>query len=344
MADLFYFVQRFRPGFEATSKEVDLLFRLNSNTFLHDLHLDGYFRRIFAKNHCSYHFLFYPLFWPLLYLMSRRKITHIYTGLPDSLYLPSLSKRRMVLTATNYFSKSDLVPKLPYLRKVQKIIVQSDLQKEILQSCNLPEDKIAVILPPVELNKFNYHKAKGNFTILNASCPTKVKDLTKRGIFLILGLEQELLKQQVKVTMAWRKNLNETKKVLAGRFYEGNSPFNFIENIRSDMNDEFAAHHCTIISYLQYDPNLKLVPLSVVESLAAGKPVLVSSQTGIAEIVTKEKCGAVFEPTKESLLKAIEDIQKNYFAYQKNCRKTAEKYFSQEIFLKKHEEIYNSIL
>jgi len=202
------------------------------------------------------------------------------------------------------------------------------------------ERKIKVIYPPVDLQRFSYHKSTATtFTILNASCPAKVRDLRKRGIYFLLDIDHSLA--DVTIKYLWRAGeFSKLQKLLKSKNLKNST---FENKIHTDMNFQYAQVHCTIIPYLKLDEYLKMMPTSAIESLAAGKPVLVSSQTGIAEIVSKEKCGVVFDPNKESLLMAIAELKRNYALYQKNCRKTAEKYFSQEHFLKKHEEMYNSL-
>ena len=339
MKQLLYLTQRFRPGIEATSKEVDLLVK-NFEGQIHDLHLDGYAKIKFSSRLWSYHFLHYILGIFPLYLFTRNKIIHLYTSLCDRPYLPFFSNRNMVLTSANFFSKERIQKKRKYLDKVGKIIIQSERQKKELLDAGIDEKKVHLIYPPVNLQQFSFHKATNkDFTILNASCPTRARFLNKRGIYLLLAADPFL--RDTKIKFLWRSGEYPLfKKKIKARDFNN---MLFENKIHTDMNFQYAQVHCTIISYLKLDGYLKLIPTSAIESLAAGKPVLVSSQTGIAEVVTKEKCGVVFEPTKESLLKAIDEIKNNYSAYQKNCRKTAEKYFSQEIFLKKHEEIYNSI-
>jgi len=337
-SEIIYLVQKFRPDLEGTSKEVDTL-RRHFKSKVHDLHLSKINNFKIKKNLLSYHFLFYPLYAPFLYLATRLKIIHIYTTLRDRPYLPLFSGPRTVLTSTNYFTASRLHSWRRYLRKVQKIVVESPLQTKELLRLGLPEKQIDIIYPSVDLNAFSYQKPEGKFKILNASCPSRVSDLEKRGIFLLMEADSQLTDTTIDVL--WR--IGEYQKF---RQMTKGKEFNCLrvqEHIAENMNEIYAAHHCTIIPYTQFDELLKLIPNSAMESLAAGKPILVSSQTGIAEIVKKEHCGIVFEPTAEKLLEAIQTLKENYTHYQQNCRKTAEKYFSQEEFLKKYEQIYAQI-
>lgn len=338
MKPILYLTQRFRPEYEATSKEINLL----SNKFLgkiHDLHLDGYFKYRFNSRLSSYHFLYYPLGLIPLYLRSKNKIVHLYTSLCDRPYLPFLNKKKMIITSTNFFSQERIIQNRKHLDKVKGIIVQAEVQRQELLLAGITPEKIYLIYPPVELEKFTYQEPSGPFTILNVSCPGKVRDLEKRGICWLLDVEQYLADENIK--FLWRGG--EFSLFMDKIKHRNFKHINIENKIYTDMNGQYAQAHCLIIPYLQFDEYLKLIPTSVIESLAAGKPVLVSSRTGVAEIIRASNCGVVFEPTRESLLQAIVELRKNYRKYQQNCRKTAEKYFSPPEFLKKHEQIYAEI-
>ena len=338
MRPILYLTQRFRPNIEATSKEVKLLARYFKGN-IHDLHLDGYGKYEFNQNLWSYHFLYYPLGIIPLYFKTRNKIIHLYTSLCDRPYLPFWNKNNMILTSTNFFGRERIIKNIKNINKVKKIIVQSELQRQELLQAGISSPKIKLIYPPVELEQFTYQKPVGKFTILDASCPGKVRDLKKRGISLLLQVDPYLTDETIK--FLWRGGeFNIFMDQIKNQAFQH---INIENKIYTNMNEQYAAVHCTIIPYLQLDEYLKLIPTSAIESLAAGKPVLVSSETGIAEIIRSNSCGVVFEPRRESLLPALAELKKNYWRYQRNCRRTAEKYFSGEQFLQKHEQLYAEI-
>ncbi|HLD00361.1 MAG TPA: glycosyltransferase family 4 protein [Candidatus Nanoarchaeia archaeon] len=338
MRSILYCVQRYRPDCEATSKEISLLAKYFPG-HIHDLHLDGYFNFNFSSNITSYHGLYYPFFYLLFRIFSHGRIIHLYTSLCDRPYLPFLNKKKMIITSPNFFSKKRIQSKLKSLQKVRRIIVQSEVEKKELLAAGIKKEKISLIYPSVELEKFSYHEPKKNFTILNASCPGKVRDLHKRGVYLLFDIDPYLYDEQI--IFLWRGGeFSLFMDQIKGRTFQH---INIKNKIHIDMNEQYAKAHCTIIPYIQFDEYLKLIPTSVIESLAAGKPVLVSSQTGIADIIRANACGVVFNPTKEDLLLAIADMKQNYNKYQQNCRKTAEKYFSQEQFLRGYREIYDQM-
>ena len=95
-----FYVQRYRPSFEAISKEVAILNESFLHTQIHDLHLDGIFNIKWNKKIKSYHFGLYPILALFIKLQSiRQGINHIYTSLGDLPYLHVLNLNRTILTA-----------------------------------------------------------------------------------------------------------------------------------------------------------------------------------------------------------------------------------------------------
>jgi glycosyltransferase involved in cell wall biosynthesis len=68
-------------------------------------------------------------------------------------------------------------------------------------------------------------------------------------------------------------------------------------------------------------------PRSIIESLAAGRPVIVTDNLEISSIIEREKCGIVIKPSAHDLAEAIKQILIDYEKYQRNCRRTAEEFF-----------------
>jgi len=346
-----YYAQRYRPEFEAISKEIELLsshFSQTNETTIHNLHLDGLFnfkqKEIRnSQNILSAHFFYYPFLFPFTYIQSKKNdLNHIYTSLGDLPYLNTLSLKNTILTAAASCKEEKIKKRLKKLNQLKKIIVESEYQKKQLLELNVKEERIEIILPPVDLTKFSYTQPPKEqpFTILYASCPTRKEDFEKRGITLITETAKE--QKEIIFHLAWRNSALDEITTLTKNNNLSNLKIN--NEIVKNMNQKYAQAHCTIIPYTQFDDFLKLIPNSAIESLAAGKPLLVSETTEIANIVKTAGCGIVFKPTKKGLSEAITLLQKNYSFYQKQCRKTAEKYFSKDLFLQKYETIYQEHL
>ncbi len=335
-----YYAQRYRPAYEAISKEVQLLarhFSQDNEVRIQDLHLDGITRVRWNKKIVSYHFLFYPfLFLHTKILSFASNLNHIYTSLGDLPYLPVLDLRNAILTAAASCRSTKIRPRLKLLQQLRFIVTETEFHKQQLEELGIPSAKIKLVYPPVDLSSFSYTPATGDFQLLYASCPTRAEDFEKRGIGLLIDFARQ--NTSIGLRLAWRKGaLRDIQKMILQKKI---SNLTLKNEIVPNMSAEYAGVHATIIPYTQFDDFLKLIPNSALESLAAGKPVLVSTRTELATIIKKYRCGVVFEPTVEDLQKAVSELREHYPFYQKNCRKTAEKLFSQELFLQKYESLY----
>lgn len=147
--------------------------------------------------------------------------------------------------------------------------------------------------------------------------------------------------RRMQLTLIWRIEAAEKmEELLRG---EENKNITLKNRIIEDMNQEYGKVHATIIPYTKYDNFLKLIPNSALESLAAGKPLLVSTKTELAKIVERHKCGVTFDPSGNNLQEAFLELEKNYELYQMNCRTTAEKLFSKERFLHEYALLYEEL-
>lgn len=338
-------VQRYRPLHEAISKEIRILAEGLGKEYsmkIFDLHLDGLFRFKFRKKMFSHHFFYYPLTFIFAKRLNRKcDLSHIYTSLCDLPYLEVLRKRPIILTAAAPCSEKRLLKKIKLLKKLDKIIVEAESDKRLLQKYGIRNEKIELIYPPVEMDKFSYKKTRNKgLKILFATSPEKEKDFGIRGFYLMV--EAAKSDHSIEFDMPWRyKSYKKAREIIhKSRLKNINMECKKISN----MNERFSSADCTIIPYTKKDIFLKQMPNSAIESLAAGKPVLCSSKVEIAKIIKENKCGVVFEPNKQGLSKAIKELKKNYNKYQKNCRKTAKKYFSKERFIGEYKKIYSGLL
>jgi len=311
-----------------------------------DLHLDGLFNFRFGWRLSSFHFLYYPLlFWWAKRINRNSGLSHIYTSLGDLPFLTLLKKKPIVLTSAAPCPGVKLRKRIKFLKRLDQVIVETETDCLKLLKYGLNPNKVKLIYPPVNLEKFTYHKnqkeSDNTFRILYATCPEKKRDFRIKGWYLLLKTVP-LLERNMIFDCPWRYNsYSLVKKMIHPKIKD---KINLYFSIEREMNKKYGEVDCTIIPYTERNTFVKQIPNSAIESLAAGKPILVSSKVEMAKIVERERCGIVFEPNPESLAKAIEELKKRYDFYQKNCRKTAEKYFSQDRFIEKYEQVYNEVM
>jgi len=89
--------------------------------------------------------------------------------------------------------------------------------------------------------------------------------------------------------------------------------------------------------------------MAAVESFAMSKPIIASNLGGLVEMVDKENNGFLFEPRnydslKETIIKANNISDENYFRLSNNAFKFASENFNSENYYNKLISIYNSVL
>jgi hypothetical protein len=79
------------------------------------------------------------------------------------------------------------------------------------------------------------------------------------------------------------------------------------------------------------------------DSLAHGKPVLVSRPSSLAGIVERTGCGLVFDPTVDDLHSAIRQLSDAYDQYQPHCHRVVRDHFCSSIFRERYHELYETM-
>ncbi|MCD6514862.1 MAG: glycosyltransferase family 4 protein, partial [Candidatus Odinarchaeota archaeon] len=123
----------------------------------------------------------------------------------------------------------------------------------------------------------------------------------------------------------WRGKYNEqlSKKISELNLEKDVKVINGIVN----MPEMYANVHVTVIPFLNLWRSPE-IPLSAVESLVCGRPVITTDVVEIAEIVKRHKCGCVARPVKDDFSMALKECKRNYKVYQGNYRGVADALFS----------------
>lgn len=286
------------------------------------------------------------VFFYIIMKLYERKFDLLYLpSTTDDMFLKYLNLKKCIPIMTTISFTEDksvetfvkkVAPKLP------AIIAQSNKVKDQLIDLGIDSNKIYVVFPFIDLNKFKNTEPQNlnKFKILFASAPQIEDNFEGKGVSLLLESFKEFVEyNDTMLYIVWRK-------VCIDKLYDKISELKLeayvevIDDIVS-MPEMYAKSHITVIPYL----NLKWspeIPLSAVESLACGRPVVTTDIAEIAEIVKKYKCGCVSKPLKSDFLEALEECKRNYPVYQKNCRKTAEELF--RLNIGKFDEIHRDLL
>lgn len=336
---ILYLSGAIEPHREGISREVFALHSHFKNSYVIGTSPDGRF----MHSQASRYFGFPPKFLPALryclpVFAHKFKFIHIFHGIDCYHYLKAKGRKPLILTAISV----EHVLSMEHYRKVCAVVVESSRDQDKLIAHGFEPDKVIVIYPGADLSVFNdtVPPPAGRFRILFASSPFSLDYMEPRGIRLLL--EAAKIKTDVEFVLLWRKR-GDTLNCLQKWISELS-----LTNVRviyediAHMNRMFVDSHATVVPFTS-EKNTKSCPNSAVESLATGRPVLVSDKVGIADVVQSEQAGVVFQADAASLATAITLLQQQFETFQKNARACANRHFDVQAFLASYERLYSAI-
>jgi glycosyltransferase involved in cell wall biosynthesis len=339
VGQILYLSGAIEPHSEGISKEVFTLHNHFKSSYVIGTSPDGRFMYSQAKRYFGIPSRFLPTlrYWVPL-VAHNFKLIHIFHGIDCYHYLKIKGSKPVILTSISV----DQILSMEHYRKVSTVIVESPRDREKLIANGFDPEKVAVIYPGTDLSVFNdtVPPPEGRFRILFASSPFSLEYMEPRGVRLLL--EAAKIKCDVEFIFLWRKR-GDTLSLLQ-QWIGGLAVTNVrvIHEDIVDMNKMFQESHATIVPFTS-EKNTKSCPNSAVESLAAGRPVLVSDKVGIADVVQSEQSGVVFQPDAASLVAAITSLQQEYATFQQNARACANRHFDEKVFLESYERLYAEV-
>lgn len=152
---------------------------------------------------------------------------------------------------------------------------------------------------------------RDELVLLVGSAPWIRRQFQTKGIDLLLDAAGSL---PLRLVFLWRGLLlNELQRRIARR---GMNRRVEIINAPADVNRVLARVHATVV-LAETEKLVKAYPHSLMESLAAGKPALVSGCIPMADYVTEAQCGEVVPRlTPDDLRAAIQRLMHHYADYQ----------------------------
>ena len=194
------------------------------------------------------------------------------------------------------------------------------------------------IRPGIDVDRFNVNVIdKGSaFNIVAGSAPWTHAQFKKKGFDLLLAVASTM--PNIHLTLLWRGIFfNEIQERV--KYYNLANRVEII-NRKIDVNRVLAHAHAAIV--LADKPDIvKSYPHSLIEALAAGKPVLISNTIPMADYVKEQKCGQiVYDFTAESVKKSIKKMIDDYADMQAAALQVGQRDFSLQTMLDHYEDIY----
>jgi len=274
-------------------------------------------------------------FYPFLKLFEKRHDVIILSGGINSGFLSHSKLEKCVLVMNSLpFSKEskearEFVQK--FAPRLKGIVAQSKRIKEKLLEIGVEAKKIHLIYPWVDLNKFKPTEPPplDEFRILFASAPNAEipgeNIFEEKGIPLLLEAFKEFAKEhKAKLHFLWRGYYNDALGTKIKELDLGDKVE--VVNEVVDTAKFISKSHIVVIPFVNTRRSPE-IPLSAIESLACGRPVVSTDVAEIADIVERYTCGCVSKPDKIDLTSGLKKCRESYQLYQVNCQKAVQKHF-----------------
>lgn len=327
------------PLMVAVSKEMLELVRHFPGSYAFGVSPRYVLKMSYAHRTFGVHTRLYPLF---RYVMPRLEqqfdVSHIYTTLADWYFLNALGRRAIVLTLTAHSQGVHA----HLLGKIAHAVAQSEQLADSAVQHGIPADRVSIVYPGVNLDLFNAKaplEAGKVWKCLFASSPENTQEIYTKGVDLLLDLAA--CEPNLEITILWRPFGPQSDLALQ-EVQKRRLPNLVIHRGRiTDIHRFYGQFHFTIAPFRTVG---KPCPDSIVESLASGRPVLVSRYVDIADLLEQEGCGLSFEQTVNGIREAFALLCARYQSLCHHARVCAEKYFNIQNTIQAYKEIYQRVV
>lgn len=266
------------------------------------------------------------------------QLHHFYN--PDPYPFPYLRYLRRPVIYSITCGVGERRPALPFFAALAAVAVTDERSLKQLQAWGLRN--VALVRPGIETQRFSCSPLplRSEIKLLVASAPWTKSQFKTKGIDALLAAAQQM--PTLHLIFLWRGVLAEE---MARRIRQlGIERQITLVNGLVDVNQILAGVHASIT--LAATPGIvKAYPHSLLDSLAAGKPVLVSRAIPMADYVASHNCGRVVETISPiSILNAINVLISEYESLQTTAQIVGQKDFSLPGMIQSYQLLYQKVL
>jgi glycosyltransferase involved in cell wall biosynthesis len=263
---------------------------------------------------------------------------HVYN--PDPFPFPILRLLRRPVVYSLSSGIGEKRPNLRFLAKMTAVTVPDQRSFARLKSWGL--NNVHVVKSGVENGRFTHtpQPLDGKLRLLVASAPWTVAQFHSKGIDALLMFAAQ--RPDIELIFLWRGHwLDEMRQRVAA--HQVADRVQVIDQL-VDVNAVLATVHATV--NLAMDAAIiKAYPHSLLDSLAAGKPVLVSQAIPMADDVAQTGCGAVVGAvTPQAVGQAVEALVANYERMVETAVHVGQRDFSLETMIDSYRMVYRAAL
>ena len=231
-------------------------------------------------------------------------------------------------------------PNIGFFNSLAAVTVADERSVQRLQSWGL--NNVHLVRPSIDSSQLTHTPLAldSEIRLMVGSAPWMKSQFQSKGIDALLEVAQQM--PNLRLVCLWRGVLVEemeqrVRQMKLGRQVE-------IINQKADINQILAGVHGSI-TLVTNPAIIRSYPHSLLESLAAGKPVIVSRSISMSDYVEQNQCGAVAETvTSADILNAIETLIRNYPNLQQNAQRIGLRDFSPQVMIDSFQQVYRQVL
>jgi glycosyltransferase involved in cell wall biosynthesis len=250
-------------------------------------------------------------------------------------YLP-----RPVVYSVSCGVSGDKRPPAAFFNQLAAVATADERSLKRLREGGVPN--VALVRPGIDTSRFTHSPLplREDIKLLVGSAPWTKRQFRTKGVEALLEAARQ--NPRLRLIFLWRDVLAEEMEQRVRRMNLGQQVK--VLNQLVDVNQVLAEVHASIT--LAADPAIiKSYPHSLLDSLAAGKPVLVSRAIPMADYVEQTGCGEVVaNVTPADILAAVEALADHYETRQQVARQVGQRDFSQQVMLDSFRQVYEQVL
>ena len=270
-------------------------------------------------------------------LESEVHLHHLYN--PDPFPFPVLRalQRPIVYSLTGGVRSGRL--NVPFFASLAAVTVADEGSLKYLKSQGL--DNAALVRPGIDTSRLTCSPLplRSEIRVMVGSAPWTRRQFQTKGVEALLSAAKQA--PHLRLVFLWRGVLAEKMERQVRRM-NLEKQVTVLDKL-VDVNRILAGVHASVT--LAAAPAIvKAYPHSLLESLAAGKPVLVSRAIPMADYVERTGCGKVVESvTPAGILAAVEALVRDYEGLRQVARQVGQRDFSLPAMLASYGRLYECV-
>jgi glycosyltransferase involved in cell wall biosynthesis len=274
---------------------------------------------------------------PALFAAERRcELSHLYFSVPYFFPVLNLLRKPIVYTVVASVANRAKPANVKRLNSLHRIVVSDVRNAAILRSWGL--SNCAIVPPGIDASRVTPRilPIEDEVTLLMASAPWVEEQFDSKGIDVLLDGIATVSK--LRLILLWRGHLLE--ELLQRIDRRGIADRVEVVSQHVNVNDYLKKAHAAVLLAKRGDI-VKSYPHSLIESLLAGKPVILTEALPMSDYVKNNRCGIVVDEVGTGpFIAAVQDLTNRYGELAHNARQIDSDAFSAQAMVEGYRNLY----